>query len=584
MKSRLVVAVAMVLALASVTGAVSRVVSSAPSKPPAAHAALTPRLAAYLGAFEPGAPPDYAPVASFAQAAGQVPNLIGYYSGWAEPFNVTFANTLRSHGVIPYVQIDPTDASVSAIADGTYDEYLRSYADSVRNFKDAVVIGFGHEMNANWYSWGYGHVAPPTFIAAWRHLVTVFRQQGADNVTWLWTVQADGPHTGPVQDWWPGASYVTWVGVDGYYYRPTDTFSTVFGRTIDQVRTVHQGPGTAVGDRGWPRGRPVPEDPGPVPRGDDLQHARAGVVRQEADGRPLPPGLAAGRQRPGRRIVPARCEGRHHAGHPDGITIMSFAVPQVAPPAAGPVPVGGIRRAAGPRWALGVVLLVQAGLSVRLVWTDTAFQDEALYLRAGHLEWAHWLHHAPIPDFPAYFSGAPVAYPLLGALADGAGGLAAARLLSLAFMLGVTALLWATTTRLYGRRAALLACGLFATLAGTQFLGSLATFDAPAVFLLALATWLGVRAATTPANDQAPNPGDPDPGGATGRGRAGAGGGRRDQVRHRAVHPGRDRGGGAGGLAAGWPRWPGPRLAHEFADRAGRVGDPGDRGHRGGPR
>jgi hypothetical protein len=242
MKSRLVVAVAMALALASVTGAVSRVVSSAPSKPPAAHAALAPRLAAYLGAFEPGAPPDYAPVATFAQAAGQVPNLIGYYSGWAEPFNVPFANTLRSHGIIPFVQIDPTDASVSAIAGGTYDEYLRSYADSVRNFKDAVVIGFGHEMNADWYSWGYKHVAPPEFIAAWKHLVTVFRQQGADNVTWLWTVQADGPHTGPVQDWWPGSSYVTWVGVDGYYYRPTDTFSTVFGKTIDQVRTFAKAP------------------------------------------------------------------------------------------------------------------------------------------------------------------------------------------------------------------------------------------------------------------------------------------------------------------------------------------------------
>ena len=33
-------------------------------------------------------------------------------------------------------------------------------------------------------------------MAAWRHIVTVFRQQGADNVTWLWTVniidQRDG--------------------------------------------------------------------------------------------------------------------------------------------------------------------------------------------------------------------------------------------------------------------------------------------------------------------------------------------------------------------------------------------------------
>jgi hypothetical protein len=62
-------------------------------------------------------------------------------------------------------------------------------------------------------------------------------------------------------------------------------------------------------------------------------------------------------------------------------------------------------------------------------------------------------------------------------------------------MLGVTGLLWATTARLYGRRAALLASGLFATLAGTQFLGAFATFDALALFLLALATWLAVRAA-----------------------------------------------------------------------------------------
>ncbi len=152
------------------------------------------------------------------------------------------------------------------------------------------------------------------------------------------------------------------------------------------------------------------------------------------------------------------------------------------------------RLAARP-WPLLAVLLVQAALSVRLLWSNTAFQDEALYLRAGHLEWAHWLHGAPIPDFPAYFSGAPVLYPPLGALADGAGGLTAARLLSLCFMLGATTVLWGTAARLYGQRAALLATALFATLAGTQFLGAFATFDAMALFLLALAAWLGVRCA-----------------------------------------------------------------------------------------
>ena len=150
------------------------------------------------------------------------------------------------------------------------------------------------------------------------------------------------------------------------------------------------------------------------------------------------------------------------------------------------------------RWPLIAVLAVQAILSLRLIWSNTAFQDEGLYLRAGHLEWAQWLHQAPIPDFPAYFSGAPVIYPPLGAVADSFGGLAAARVLSLGFMLGVTSLLWATAGRLYGRRAAVLAAGLFATLAGTQFLGAFATFDAMALLLLALAAWLAVRAADYP--------------------------------------------------------------------------------------
>ena len=149
------------------------------------------------------------------------------------------------------------------------------------------------------------------------------------------------------------------------------------------------------------------------------------------------------------------------------------------------------------RWPLGVVLAAQAALSVRLAWSNTAFQDEGLYLRAGHLEWARWLHGTPIPDFPSYFSGAPVLYPPIGALADSIGGLAAARLLSLCFMLVVTGLLWGTTSRLYGQRAALLAAGLFATLAGTQFLGAFATYDAMALCLLALASWLGVRAAAS---------------------------------------------------------------------------------------
>jgi 4-amino-4-deoxy-L-arabinose transferase-like glycosyltransferase len=142
-----------------------------------------------------------------------------------------------------------------------------------------------------------------------------------------------------------------------------------------------------------------------------------------------------------------------------------------------------------------VVLTVQAVLSLRLVRSNSAYNDEALYLWAGRLEWSHWLNNTPIPSFPTYFSGVPVLYPPLAALANSLGGLAGARILSLCFMLGATVLLHGVTRRIFDRYSAAFAVALFAGLGSAQYLGAFATYDAMALFLLATATWLGVRAA-----------------------------------------------------------------------------------------
>ncbi len=167
-----------------------------------------------------------------------------------------------------------------------------------------------------------------------------------------------------------------------------------------------------------------------------------------------------------------------------------------AAPVAGSDPRRRVLGRHAPRWwPLAAVLVVQALLSLRLVRANTAFQDEAAYLWAGHLQWAHWLHGTQVPPFSAYFSGTPVIYPPIAALADSIGGLAAARILSLVFMLGVTTLLWGTVGRLYNQRAAFFACALFAVLGPTLHLGAFATYDAMALFLVALAAWLVVRAA-----------------------------------------------------------------------------------------
>jgi len=141
------------------------------------------------------------------------------------------------------------------------------------------------------------------------------------------------------------------------------------------------------------------------------------------------------------------------------------------------------------------ILLVQATLSLRL--HNTAFEDEALYLYAGHLQLDHLLHGGPAhPGFASYFSGSPFLYPVLGAAVDSAFGLAGARAVGLLCMLGATALLYSMSRLLFNERVGLCAAAAFAITQSTLFLGNFATFDPPAVFLLALATWIAVRGRT----------------------------------------------------------------------------------------
>ena len=79
-------------------------------------------------------------------------------------------------------------------------------------------------------------------MAAWRHVVSVFRADGARNVTWVWTMNIPFPGSGPIADYWPGASYVSEVGIDGYYVHPTDTFTSVFGLSITAARKLSTRP------------------------------------------------------------------------------------------------------------------------------------------------------------------------------------------------------------------------------------------------------------------------------------------------------------------------------------------------------
>ena len=204
-----------------------------------------------LGVFEPGEWASYQPITRFAAATGQNPSLVLIYSGWPEPWQAHFAAMVQAHHAEPFVQMEPAGVSLRSIADGRHDRYLKTYARQVRAYGHPVVLSFAAEMNGDWYAWGYRHTPSRLFVAAWRHVVDAFRAEHARNVTWLWTVNSVNASKAALRPWWPGTGYVDWVGIDGYYYRPTDTFGSVFGTTIAQVRAFTRAPvlisETAVG-------------------------------------------------------------------------------------------------------------------------------------------------------------------------------------------------------------------------------------------------------------------------------------------------------------------------------------------------
>lgn len=208
------------------------------------HYALPTTPGSYIGLYTDGVPHSYSGVTNFTMATGVKPRVVLYYSGWFEPFRVVFATEAARNGAVPLVQMEPRTVKLTAIASGQYDSYLSSYALAVRAYGRPVILGFGHEMNGYWYSWGYRHTSPTIFVAAWRHIVTLFRARGAMNVTWLWTVNTIRAQSGVLSPapWWPGGQYVTWVGIDGYYLKPSTTFASLFGPTIVAVRKLTRDP------------------------------------------------------------------------------------------------------------------------------------------------------------------------------------------------------------------------------------------------------------------------------------------------------------------------------------------------------
>jgi hypothetical protein len=192
-------------------------------------------------------PPWGRNLAIFTRATGVRPQIVVQYLSFGAPYDPAVACHLARAGGELLVQWDPMRVSLQQIANGGWDRYITRFARDVRAARVPIVLSFGHEMNGDWYPWGYTQASPGTFIAAWRHLHRLFAAAGAGNVTWCWDVnhwdpaavgQAVNYGIAPAQQWWPGARYVNWIGLDAYYETPADTFGSLFRYSLKALHRI----------------------------------------------------------------------------------------------------------------------------------------------------------------------------------------------------------------------------------------------------------------------------------------------------------------------------------------------------------
>jgi len=230
-------------------------VSTLPSLPvaplPLAGKVLPPEEGAYLGVYSPPAPFTLSRVDSFEQMVGKDVSIVMWYQPWATNNRARFDSSacleIMRRGKVPLITWEPWDPGsdanlvknpsaqrkyrLKAITSGRYDAYIRQWAIDIRTLGGPVMLRPMHEMNGNWYPW-CGTVngnTPAEFVKAWRHIHDIFEEEGATNVTWVWSinhVSVPDNKKNAYAAYYPGDEYVDWTSISGFNWGTTSNYSS----------------------------------------------------------------------------------------------------------------------------------------------------------------------------------------------------------------------------------------------------------------------------------------------------------------------------------------------------------------------
>jgi hypothetical protein len=224
----------------------------------------------YWGAYIKGstygfedAPYDARTIDAFESHAGKRASIIHWGQPWYwgsqggyQRFRREMVERVRLRGSIPMItwtsgdldkgaSVDQPAFQLLDITNGAHDAYIRQWARDAKAWGHPFFVRFNHEMNGSWFVWserrngnGSGQFAP-----MWRHVVDIFRQEGATNVTWVWAPNRVWPAAIPLAGLYPGDGYVDWTGFSAYNWgtnpaKPGNvwhSFTEVLRQTYDEL-------------------------------------------------------------------------------------------------------------------------------------------------------------------------------------------------------------------------------------------------------------------------------------------------------------------------------------------------------------
>ena len=163
--------------------------------------------------------------------------LASTFVAWEEPFPNPGHVLQLDAGRVPLIAWDGR-SDLRSISTGRWDSLLRQRARECGSLGAPLYVRWAAEFNGEWNPC-YGRARE--FVAAWRHLVRVFRSAGATNVRWVWCPFSDSGPAGSAADWrsyYPGDDFVDWVGMDGYNWGTARSWSR--RRTFSEIfRPAH---------------------------------------------------------------------------------------------------------------------------------------------------------------------------------------------------------------------------------------------------------------------------------------------------------------------------------------------------------